>query len=122
METKIESDADSVVPQALNSKAIDLTKFRLERILSNNSQSKTICIVGEFVDSGQRAIVIFEKSAFTEENVRTSSESENDNSVSFFASSTELKEVFVNDIYGNFDCIPSAEINSKSIHSIHRIL
>lgn len=95
----------------------DLDKFRLEKILNNNSQSKLICVYGQFIsehsiEENRKAIIIFEKIAFTEDNVKTEI-NEKLNCSSFFTRSTELKEVFVNDIYGNFKCIPNAELNSN---------
>lgn len=116
----------------------DLTAFRLTRILSSNSRAKTICVLGKFVDgrgdaSDRPAIVLLEKTAFTDANVSTiptandddatlaaAVETNNDtdtqpNSKTFFCSQTELKQEFVNDIYGQFQCFPHPDINSNSI-------
>lgn len=118
MAENIESNQSKDVNDSkkLKNTNFDLTKFRLEKILNNNSQSKSICIFGQFLSENpsnhRNAIILFEKIAFTEENVKTEN-AENLNCASFFTSTTELKEVFINDIYGNFKCIPNAELNSK---------
>lgn len=110
----------------------DLSTFRLTKILSNNSRAKTICVLGKFVDkltdiSDRPAIILLEKTAFTDANVCTVSpinaDEANDvtatdtepHSKTYFCSKTELKQEFTNDIYGQFQCFPSPDINSKSI-------
>lgn len=118
----------------------DLKTFRLTKILSNNSRSKTICVLGKFInqpiDNNDRpAIILLEKSAFTDANVSTASSINDDNvtatndvttiidndeySKTYFCSQTELKQEFTNDIYGQFQCFPSPDINSKSIFLSH---
>lgn len=116
-------------------KMYDLTKFRLTRILSSNSRTKTICVLGKFIDelpdkNDRPAIILLEKTAFTDANVSTVSYINDDDdddaaavtatdneqhSRTFFCSHTELKREFTNDIYGQFQCFPSPDINSKSI-------
>lgn len=98
----------------------DLSKFRLKSILNNNSKSKTICVWGHFVDeqfaTGERpAIILLEKTAFTEADVNTCTLVVNDvdESESYFCSQTKLKRDFINDIYGNFQCFPKPDINSN---------
>lgn len=116
----------------------DLTTFRLTKILSNNSRAKTICVLGEFPDelidaTGRPAIVLLEKTAFIDANVRTASSTHDDtgdattvdidavatddesDSKTYFCSQTKLKQEFINDIYGQFQCFPPPDINSKSI-------
>lgn len=120
----------------------DLTQFRLTKILSSNSRAKTICVLGKFVDqltdnNERPAIILLEKTAFTEANVSTLAPINDDKatantdavaatdaisatdneqfSKTYFCSQTELKQEFTNDIYGQFQCFPSPDINSKSI-------
>lgn len=77
----------------------------------------------------EQAIIILEKLAFTEHDVCTnntgniSDESTNANETEdrddrinkriLFTSDTKLKQLFVNDIYGNFECYPNADLNSN---------
>lgn len=113
----------------------DLTAFRLTKILSSNSRAKTICVLGKFVDqptdnNDRPAIILLEKTAFTDANVSTVSAINDDDATAadvtattdneqskktFFCSQTQLKQEFTNDIYGQFQCFPSPDINSKSI-------
>lgn len=44
-----------------------MLNFRLERLLSNNTNRKTICLLGHFEDNAEhKAIVILEKLAFSD--------------------------------------------------------
>lgn len=108
-----------------NGKLYDLAKFRLKSILSNNSLNKTVCVLGIFsnqssVDNDNtdqcsndnQAIIIFEKTAFTEQNLNTDGDA-NDENRHYFSSITNLKQEFVNDIYGNFLCYPKSDINGN---------
>lgn len=104
-------------------KTYDLSTFRLERILNKNSKTKTICVLGTFPsqqspDATEPAIVVLEKTAFTDYDVNTHQNDDNDDDNgttqrSYFSLETQLKKEFVNDIYGNFLCFPLPAINSK---------
>lgn len=118
------SSVSSVVPveSALVSprKPYDLSKFQLKEILNNNSGRKTVCCLGHFTDLSEsdEALIIFEKSAFAMKHLGGGTEEQdtnNDNSsnTGYFSSLSELRESFVNDIYGNFECFPNPEINSN---------
>ena len=105
----------------------DLSKFKINTILNNNSNRKTVCVLGHFTtldasedanDAKRQAIVILEKKAFTEQdlnqNRKTVDEIEStDENRGYFSGRTKLKTEFVNDIYGNFECYPCPDINSK---------
>lgn len=130
----------------------DLSTFRLERILSNNTKSKTISLLGTFPSqqpqqqqqqkeeqqqsqetiANDRAIVVLEKTAFTDDDVNTchhKKTSDNDDDVDddntvdnglqrrYFSVDTDIKQEFINDIYGNFLCYPRPTINSNLHHS-----
>lgn len=126
-----------------DNKSYDLSKFHLERILYNNSKNKSVCVLGNFIgiepvsatksqadnddtlnfpNNGepslnqiQRAIIILEKTAFTEKDVNTCTVSDDSDAKRiYFAAETRLEQQFVNDIYGNFECLPIAEINSNN--------
>lgn len=64
----------------------------------------------------QQAIIILEKTAFTQKDVNTDNDDDKttENKRIYFSSETKLKQQFINDIYGNFECYPSPDINSKS--------
>lgn len=94
-----------------------LSQFELVRILSNNSTHKSVALLGHFGDLSreQQAIVTLEKTAFTEGQLQTTTttagESERN---SFFTSKSQLRTEFINDVYGNFQCLTDPEINRKS--------
>lgn len=124
----------------------DLSTFRLERILNNNTKSKTISLLGTFpsqqqqqqqpnpelqqspdsIAGGDKAIVVLEKTAFTDDDVNTHDDDignvEQNNGVvvdqgpqrRYFSLDTQLKQEFINDIYGNFLCYPPPTINSNT--------
>ncbi|KAI8044646.1 hypothetical protein M5D96_000817 [Drosophila gunungcola] len=57
----------------VKSPSYDLSKFRLKRILTNNSVRKSISLLGTFPDISETddAIVVFEKNAYRESDVAT---------------------------------------------------
>ncbi|KAI4469781.1 histidine triad hit protein member [Holotrichia oblita] len=83
----------------------DLSSFKLEKILNNNTRSKIVCLQGTFSDADGAGLVILEKSAFEEENLKCNSE--------YFSTSSHLKKVFHNDIYGNYEYYPVSQLNCK---------
>ena len=90
-------------------KPYDLQFFVPTKILSNNSNRKVVCLLGHFSDLSdeQFAIVILEKTAFTEERLTQAGEH------TFFSKKSNLKTEFLNDIYGNFLCFTDPDINCK---------
>lgn len=80
----------------------DLSNFNPKRILSENSQRKLICVEGEFSGKEGNAIVLLEKKAFTEANVKLLCDDK-----------STLKKEFINDVYGSYEFFPSIELNGK---------
>lgn len=122
-DTKISSSpVSAVVPAGPGSprKPYDLSKFRLKEILNNNSGRKTVCCLGNFTDLSEsdEALIIFEKTAFAKNHLVGGTEEQDTNNDEqsnngYFSSLSQLRESFVNDIYGNFECFPNPEINSN---------
>ncbi|KAM3968590.1 decapping enzyme, scavenger [Aphomia sociella] len=81
---------------------IQLEEFIPEKILRNNTNTKTVCVQGKFREKSGIAIVILEKNVFKEEEL---------NDKGYFSSETELNTYFQNDIYGNYVCFPKSSIN-----------
>lgn len=75
-----------------------LSDFKLERILSNNSNRKTICIQGSFPGKDGIALLIFEKKSFTD--------TEFNNDDGYLTGNSVLKCVFKNDVYYSYECFP----------------
>lgn len=80
----------------------DFSEFQQKRILSINSQRKTICIEGSFNNKSGTAIVLLEKKPFNEESLK--------NTLDY---SCTLHKEFSNDIYGFYDCFPSVKYNGE---------
>lgn len=105
----------------------DLSTFHLKRILSNNTKSKAITVLGTFPsqqspESNDQAIVVLEKTAFTDDDVNTlmvDHDDENGMQRRYFSVETKLEQEFINDIYGNFLCFPIPAINSNFHHSLY---
>ncbi|KAH8264213.1 hypothetical protein KR038_004508 [Drosophila bunnanda] len=96
-----------------NSPTYDLSKFRLKRILSNNSVRKSISLLGTFPDLSETddAIVVFEKNAYRESDVATQSNSEESpKKPSYFTADLKVDTEFVNNIYGSFQVVPSRDL------------
>ncbi|XP_030374012.1 m7GpppX diphosphatase [Scaptodrosophila lebanonensis] len=91
----------------------DLTKFKLKRILNNNSVRKTIALLGTFPDNDESAaaVVIFEKHAYRESDVATGAPSnEEPLKPSYFSTDLSVRTDFVNNIYGSYHCVPASEL------------
>ncbi|XP_037293316.1 m7GpppX diphosphatase-like [Manduca sexta] len=74
---------------------LQLKDFVIEKILSNNTNRKTVSVTGKFKDKSGVGLIIFEKNAFKEEDLSEEG---------YFCSETELRTFFQNDIYGNYEC------------------
>lgn len=86
-----------------------LKDFKLTQILFNDASKKFIGVLGIFpkISENDKAIVLIEKVAFTNETFEADEESKS------FLKNADLETVFQNDIYGKFSCSVSADLNSK---------
>lgn len=82
---------------------IDLSTFKLEKILHNNTNRKTVCLKGKFDSKNGDALILLEKTAFAEENLKEDSD--------YFTKNSSLEKVFHNDIYGNYNYFPKINLN-----------
>lgn len=81
----------------------DLSTFKFEKVLSNNTNRKTVCLQGSFESSDGVGIILLEKTAFEEGDFKEDSD--------YFSASSSLKKLFHNDIYGNYEYFPKLELN-----------
>lgn len=88
----------------------DLSDFKSEAILTNNTRSKSICLKGTFSGKDGVGIVLLEKTAFTENDLTDGK--------NYLSPDCYLKKDFSNDIYGNYQFFPKAELNGKFICDI----
>lgn len=128
----------------------ELAHFRTVRVLNNNSTHKCVALLGYFADRAadkQQAIVVLEKRAFTEEQITTAANGNDDdgdgndvtpthqkndsesegrqlvknaagNERTFFTSTSRLHKEFVNDVYGNFLCTVDPALNQLKVSII----
>lgn len=86
---------------------VDLSTFKLEKVLHNNTNRKTVCLRGTFESKAGDALVLLEKTAFAEENLKPDSD--------YFTEKSSLQKVFHNDIYGNYNYFPQIKLNCMFI-------
>ncbi|EDS26989.1 histidine triad protein member [Culex quinquefasciatus] len=120
------SQSDSGRPSVDNGEGtkacqFQLSQFELVRILSNNSTHKSVALLGHFGDLSreQQAIVTLEKTAFTEGQLQTTTTTGESERNSFFTSKSQLRTEFINDVYGNFQCLTDPEINQLKVTIIY---
>lgn len=89
---------------------VNFSKFILKRVLNNNSNRKMICVLGHFQDLSNTdlALIILEKKSFTEADVQCEE-------TGIFSNQSCFKKEFINDIYGNFDCLTNPDINCNKL-------
>jgi m7GpppX diphosphatase len=102
-------DNNKFVKTIHDKKDISLDMLEFVRILNENSKNKMIVI--EAKHDNERAVVVMEKSAFTEDNVKQILSDE--------PSKSSLRCDFHNDIYGNYFAFPRSEFNGVKTTIIH---
>lgn len=117
MSAEVTGDLETIVNQEDKSKVNDsvdncdesvhinlnnLSAFKVDKILSNNTNRKTVCLQGTFEALEGVGVIVLEKTAFEEDNLKDGD---------YFANSSSLKKQFHNDIYGNYEYFPQVELN-----------
>lgn len=83
---------------------LNLSNFKVTKVLQNNCVRKSICIEGTFEDREGSAIVLLEQKTFPHDKLILEK--------GFFDGKTLFRKHFTNDIYRNYDCFPTEEYNS----------
>ncbi|GAB1866507.1 m7GpppX diphosphatase [Camponotus japonicus] len=83
---------------------LNLSNFKVTKVLQNNCVRKSICIEGTFEDREGSAIVLLEQKSFPHDKLVLEK--------SYFDGKTLFRKHFTNDIYRNYDCFPTEEYNS----------
>ncbi|XP_046399890.1 m7GpppX diphosphatase [Ischnura elegans] len=104
--TSVAKPAGEIV--SVNSYLKDFSGFENTRILSENTQAKTINLLGNFQGKSGQAIVLLQKSCFI-----------HDHLPNLLTGKTILNKQFDNDIYGTYDCQPPPELNGITATIIH---
>lgn len=99
-------DTDSKSCDSIHDSITDLSSFKLKDVLQNNTNRKTVCLRGTFDFQEGEAVVILEKTAFSEENLLNTK-------VNYFTENNELEKVFQNDIYGDYRYFLNSKLNGK---------
>lgn len=84
-----------------SNEAKDLTTFKFEKVLSNNTLRKSICLKGTFENIEGYAIVVLSQTPFEEELFKDTS----------YFSDGNPEVTFENDSYGNFKFFPVSKFN-----------
>nr|XP_023017169.1 m7GpppX diphosphatase-like isoform X2 [Leptinotarsa decemlineata] len=111
---KIKLDTSEQSPQivgTVHGSITNLSSFHLKNVLLNNTIRKTICLRGSFEGKEGEAVVILEKTAFSEEHFKDGRD--------YFTDESSLKESFQNDIYGEYKYFPAPELSSFKTTIIH---
>ncbi len=86
----------------------DFKNFKISRVLSENSDRKTMCVEGRFNDDqANSAVIVLEKMPFEE------------SKLSNLLQSSSLRTEFRNDIYGKYECMPDPSVNSVKANLIY---
>uniref|UniRef100_A0A034W744 m7GpppX diphosphatase n=1 Tax=Bactrocera dorsalis TaxID=27457 RepID=A0A034W744_BACDO len=117
-EVKTDVAADELVEKPtkveVTAPSYNLAKFKLTRILQNNTLRKTIALLGTFPDVSENdiAVLLLEKQAFKERDVQTELDNISEPAPRIFSDSLQVNTEFINNIYGSFQCVPSSELNN----------
>lgn len=104
---RLEEDQD--LNGALKQPVVSFEKFSFKRILKESPENRLVAVEGSFSkETEESAVVILEKSHFTEEEVK-----------GILSQDTTLQCLFNNDIYYNLLCNPPATLNSIKATVIH---
>lgn len=80
----------------------NLSQFEFKRVLSDSPDRKLIFVEGSFKGKDSKAVLILEKKAFDESNVKA-----------LCSVDSSVVEKFVNDVYYNYECFPKTELNGE---------
>ncbi|CAG9834670.1 unnamed protein product [Diabrotica balteata] len=108
--SKLNTDENLIQQESIHNDLTDLSTFNISEILSNNTNRKTVCLRGSFDSKDGEAVVILEKSAFVEEDLKTKE---------YFNKSSLLEKTFQNDIYGDYHYFPNRDLSVIKTTVIH---
>lgn len=92
--------------KSIHNNLTDLSGFKLKDILQNITNRKAVFLRGNFDSEEGEAVVILEKTAFSEDNLLN-------NTGNYFPGNHHLEKIFQNDVYGDYKYITDSVLNSK---------
>lgn len=104
-QTKTE-EREVELKKSIHSNLRNLSKFQVTDILQNSTNRKAIFLKGIFEAEQGEAVVILEKTAFSEEHILNGSGD-------YFPGNNQLEKVFHNDIYGDYKYVTDSQLNGK---------
>lgn len=110
-ESEVQNESNKRMKTIHDKKEISLQMLEFVRVLNESSKTKMIVIEAKHED--QKAVVIMEKSAFTEQNVKQILNDANE------SPNSGLECDFHNDIYGNYFAFPRSQLNGIKTTIIH---
>ncbi|XP_012524764.1 m7GpppX diphosphatase [Monomorium pharaonis] len=87
----------------MNETELDLSSFKVTKVLQNNCARKLICMEGTFEDRDGSAVVLLEQRSFPYDKEIMEKD--------FFDGKMIFRKIFTNDIYRNYSCFPTEERN-----------
>ncbi|XP_037077427.1 m7GpppX diphosphatase-like [Pollicipes pollicipes] len=106
---KKDNDAETIIATGdIHQGLEDLGKFTCSQVLKDDPTKKMLALRADVKGSVNPAVVIFEKTAFSEGSAKE-----------ILSSATALKKTFHNDIYGNYTGFPKPELNGLKVTVIH---
>lgn len=111
-ETPEQEETKLKLKESIHDNLGHLSGFKLKEILQNSTNRKAIFLKGSFEFEEGEAVVILEKSAFSEENFLNGSGD-------YFPGKNHLEKIFQNDIYGDYNYITDSALNSKLFVQIY---
>ncbi|KAK0083727.1 hypothetical protein PV325_008325 [Microctonus aethiopoides] len=106
-----EKDMSEINEDEVHELMKDLSKFKVEKVLRNNSIQKLVAVVGTFEKCDGNALVILEKKIFPDEALTLSQ--------GFFNETTEVNKIYQNDIYRGYDVFPTNKFNGLNATIIY---
>lgn len=100
--TDLHSDVDENVLH-------DFDGFKVDKILSESAESKSLFLLGSFSESAKKAVVLLEKKPFLSDDLTLKS---------LMSKETKLKLGLKNDIYGAYESFPPVEVNGMVVSNL----
>lgn len=92
----------------VNSNLPSLSCVSIKEKLNENIKSKSVSFEGKIEGFDSTAVILLEKTPFTDEDLKN-----------ILTSQTKLNQIFYNDIYGTYECKIPAESNAMKMTVIH---
>lgn len=100
------NDISSPNIESIHSSISDLSSFKPKGVLQNNTNRKAVFLRGTFQSRDDDAIVILEKTAFSEDHLFNPEKN-------YFNGKNSLQQILHNDIYGDYKYFTDSSLNGK---------